>query len=69
MFVVKYLNYNMIIMSTNYGLMVHDDQKEEYWLSKGNVRTVNYSEPFAHTYLYRGYVDNHNDMLHDSATT
>ena len=29
-FVVKDMNYNMIMMSTYSGIMVRDDQKEEY---------------------------------------
>ena len=29
-FVVKYPNYNMIMLSTYYGLMVHASKKEEY---------------------------------------
>ena len=54
----------MMIMSAYYGLMVHDDQKEEYQFSKGQVLTFNYSEPFSHTYLYRVVLDNHNTIFH-----
>ena len=44
--------------------MVRDDQNEEYQLSKGQILTFKYAEPFAHHYLYRGAVDNHNYMCH-----
>ena len=33
--------------------------------SKGQVLTLNYSEPFAHNYLYRVSVENHNAACHD----
>ena len=39
-FVVKYSNYSVIIMSTYSGIMVCDDKKEEYLLSKGQVLTL-----------------------------
>ena len=49
-FVVKYPNYNMIMMSTHSGLMVCDDQKEEYKMSKGKKITFQCAEPFARHY-------------------
>ena len=55
-------------MSTYFRLMVRDDQKEEYRFSKGQVLTFKYAEPFYCHYLYRGDVDNHNDMRHDGGT-
>ena len=48
--------------------MVRGDQKEEYQLSKGQVLTFKYAEPFARHYLYRGAVDNHNALCHNDGT-
>ena len=67
-FVVKDSNYSVIIMSTYSGIMVCDDKKEEYLLSKGQVLTFYYAEPFSCNYLYRGDLDNYNYMRHDGRT-
>ena len=67
-FVVKDLNYNMIMIPTYSGIMVCGDQKEEYQLSKGKVITCKYAETFAHRYLYIGDLDNHNAMRHYGGT-
>ena len=48
MFVVKEDNYNMTIMSTHSGLVVHEGQKEEYIISKVKVYTLQYEEQFSH---------------------
>ena len=56
------------MMSTYYGRMICDDQKEEYLLSIGQVLTCNYTKPFARRYLYIVAVDNHNTMHHDDGT-
>ena len=34
-------------------------------MSKGQVVTLKYAEPFSNNYLYRGAVDKHNAMHHD----
>ena len=56
------------MMSTYSGLMVRDDQKEEYLLSKRQVIMFKYAEPFVHHYLYIVPVYNHNYMCHDDGT-
>ena len=42
-FVIKYPNYNMMMMSTYSGIMVCNDQKEEYQFSRGQILTFNYA--------------------------
>ena len=58
----------MITISTYCGIMVCEGQNEEYKMSKGEVYMFQYAEPFSRHYLYRGAVDNHNDMYHDGGT-
>ena len=58
----------MIMMPTYSGIMVCDDQKEEYQQSKGKVITCKYAETFAHRYLYIGALDNQNAMRHYGGT-
>ena len=43
LFVVKEPTYNMIMMSTYSGIVVRDDQKEEYRYSKWKVITFKYT--------------------------
>ena len=43
LFVVKEPNYIVVMMSTYYGLMYCDDQKEEYRFSKVQVLTFKYT--------------------------
>ena len=68
MFVVKYPNYNMIMMPAYSGIMLRRDKKEEYQFSKGQVLTFNDTEPFGRHYLYIVAVDNHNCVYHDVGT-
>ena len=65
MIVVKEPNCNVIMMSTYSGLVVRNDQKESYILSKVQVLTFKYAEPVARHYFYIGSVDNHNDIRHN----
>ena len=67
-FIVKEANHKMITISTYCGIMVCEGQNEEYKMSKGEVYMFQYAEPFSRHYLYRGAVDNHNDMYHDGGT-
>ena len=55
-------------MYVYFGILVRDDQKEEYRLCKRHVIKFKYAKPFSHHYLYREAVDNHNHMCQDGGT-
>ena len=58
----------MIMMSSYYGIIICDIQKEEYLMSIRKVYTFQHEEVFSRHYLYIILADNHNDMCHYDGT-
>ena len=67
-YVMKEPDYNTMTMLTFSGLTVPEGQKEERRMANGEVGKLKYPEIVADHYIYRGAVDNKNDLRHDIRT-